>query len=391
MSRHRFSELMEAPEAALAALEGEFQRHSHGREAGEGRGANVRDVYVAQIDRQILDDRIQHRLDEIASLRLEQARLVLKEMAEVDAGAREDLAFKNAHILEAIVMACYRPAVPFSTRDEESGPDVRGRLSADGDEWQKVLRRALPRQNEAGRSIMANARACGRVEDPTGAHLGSGFRVTPDLFATNRHVAVALYRQRDLRWVPVVPGGGQVGFDRVAGADRPHAIAFEDVVHIDPSLSGPDIALIRLRDAGDHHLKLRDSRLDPRSLEGRIVYAIGHPRVDRGAAVSGVFDCAHSGLKHLMPGCVHWSGQEKEIRHDCSTMGGASGSPLIDAGATNKPGDVDPDDIGVVLAVHFSGAYDVTQVFGPANYAVPSWWVLEALPGALAKEIADAG
>src|SRR5262249_27243842 len=82
--------------------------------------------------------------------------------------------------------------------------------------------------------------------------------------------------------------------------------------------------------------------------------------------------------KRLAPGQIMSVGPE-ELEHDCSTLGGNSGSPVVRLGT------------GEVVGLHFSG------VFLQANYAVPAPRVREllagvqkgALPGAIQVDTTD--
>src|SRR5207302_83693 len=70
----------------------------------------------------------------------------------------------------------------------------------------------------------------------------------------------------------------------------------------------------------------------------------------------GVYD-----VKRLAPGLVMEGGDRTEIRHDCTTLGGNSGSAVVDLNT------------GKAVGLHFAGLYRV------ANYAVPATVVRERL------------
>lgn len=66
------------------------------------------------------------------------------------------------------------------------------------------------------------------------------------------------------------------------------------------------------------------------------------------------------GVKRLQPGkLTKIAAQERRIEHDASTLGGSSGSPIIDF-ATD-----------LVVGLHFSGAFEQT------NHAVALWKLTE--------------
>ena len=61
-------------------------------------------------------------------------------------------------------------------------------------------------------------------------------------------------------------------------------------------------------------------------------------------------------VKRLQPGrAVTYSAKFSALEHDCSTLGGNSGSPVVDL-ETHQ-----------VIGLHFGGRY------GLGNYAVPLW------------------
>jgi hypothetical protein len=115
--------------------------------------------------------------------------------------------------------------------------------------------------------------------------------------------------------------------------------------------------------ASDHpilELSLQDARqLD----EGHEIFVVGYPAFDpRNPADTQqkVFDGKY-GVKRLQPGALHgrvntasFGNIVPAAAHDCSTLGGNSGSAVFDLST------------GQVLALHFGGQYH------RRNYAVPS-------------------
>jgi S1-C subfamily serine protease len=97
----------------------------------------------------------------------------------------------------------------------------------------------------------------------------------------------------------------------------------------------------------------------PRDLAGRDVYVVGYPAWDTSRsepdALQRIFMDVYN-VKRLQPGqSVAYSTTFSALQHDCSTLGGNSGSPVVDL-ETHQ-----------VVGLHFSGRY------GSANYAVPLW------------------
>ena len=77
-------------------------------------------------------------------------------------------------------------------------------------------------------------------------------------------------------------------------------------------------------------------------------------------AAGGVTFLWYPNVKRLQPGkAVAYSTEYSAVQHDCSTLGGNSGSPVVDL-ETNE-----------VIGLHFGGRY------GVGNYAVPLWALAE--------------
>ncbi len=233
---------------------------------------------------------------------------------------------------------------------------------------------------EHARPLLERAlRAVGRIEDgETGEHYGTGWLVLPNLVVTNRHVALEFAtRQSDGTGAfRTQPGSARrrrirIDFKEEAGGD---AIIEFSVVRI-PFIAAddeqsPDLALFELAPRGTAHeaqpppMVLFDGTPEP----DQLVVALGYPAEDRAEEdrrlMRELFG-GHYSVKRLSPGTVmRVTGEVFE--HDCATLGGSSGSPIVDLAT------------GGVLGVHFSGQSRV------ANWAVSAQvlrTVLEQLPG----------
>jgi S1-C subfamily serine protease len=124
-----------------------------------------------------------------------------------------------------------------------------------------------------------------------------------------------------------------------------------------------DLALLRVAETSADGRPLPDplpvAASPPADLSGRDVYVVGYPAWDTGRsepeALQRIFMDVYN-VKRLQPGqAVAYSTTFSALEHDCSTLGGNSGSPVVDL-ETHQ-----------VVGVHFSGRY------GSANYAVPLW------------------
>ena len=101
----------------------------------------------------------------------------------------------------------------------------------------------------------------------------------------------------------------------------------------------------------------------PADLPGHPVYCVGYPAYDgrrnEPESMSRIFTDIYN-VKRLQPGTTtELASQQNVVKHDCSTLGGNSGSPVFDL--TDHR----------VLGLHFGGRY------GLGNYAVPLWRMVE--------------
>jgi len=205
----------------------------------------------------------------------------------------------------------------------------------------------------------------GRVEVPSSPILpyaGTGFVVGRGLIATNRHVA-QLFSQGLGLTIRYRLGDAAIDFKRQIDAPDEECAAYllvKGVVMVHPYW---DMALLQVDGlTTDRMLKL--SIRSPEELVDRNVVAIGYPaRDDRNdlALQDRVFGRTYN-VKRLQPGVIRarakvqsFENNVNAITHDASTLGGNSGSAVIDV------------DTGEVVALHFAGEYL------KANYAVPMY------------------
>jgi endonuclease G len=258
--------------------------------------------------------------------------------------------------LETIVLRVGRPVLAivegrprFETPDTES--EVwRSRLAAAAE----PLRRA--------------ARAVGRIEvqrHPQLQWVGTGWLVADDTIVTNRHVAVEFgARGSDRFTFRQGLGGGRIGsaIDFLREVDQPARLQSRvvEILYIADD-DGPDVAMLRIEpvSTGD--------RPQPIPLAGRTAVAgqqiavVGYPardsRIPDQRLMQSIFGDVYD-RKRLAPGQVT-DVQADVLLHDCSTLGGNSGSVLLDLAS------------GRAVGLHFAGR------FLEANYAVPAAIVAE--------------
>jgi endonuclease G, mitochondrial len=203
----------------------------------------------------------------------------------------------------------------------------------------------------------------GRIELPNSTLLpyaGTGFVVGKGLVATNRHVA-QIFAQGIGLTIRYRGGDAAIDFKRQVDTpeeDRSGYLSVRGVEMIHPYW---DMALLQV-DGLPTDKMLRLSLLSPDQLVNRNIVAVGYPALDPRNDVA-LQDKIFGGVyyvKRLQPGVVRaraevqsFENQVNAMTHDASTLGGNSGSAIIDV------------DSGEVVALHFAGEYL------KANYAVP--------------------
>ena len=235
-------------------------------------------------------------------------------------------------------------------------------------------------------SVIRRTRGVGRIDTAARVHVGTGWFVAEGLLLTNRHVAGALCGldpHYDPTWLDKLPSAvvaTNAQWDKDPSkravwdpADAPSAAnaAIGTITKIRAFHPLLDMALLDITGiANSKGLVLRMRAAPPATLVRHEVYVAGYPAVIPPYGVSPQVakllfpDATSSGLKRVSPGQLvalvdglPIATNNPRGSHDGSTLGGSSGSPVVDF-----------DDHRVV-ALHYMGQY------GVANYAVPLWLV----------------
>ena len=228
----------------------------------------------------------------------------------------------------------------------------------------------------AARTQLVRAiRASGRIELQNHSFdwVGTGWLLRPDIIVTNRHVAALFARQSGDRFVfrfgldgrPVTADIDFLEeFDR--DQERTRTFRLRRVLHIEPD-RGPDIAFLEVAPEGDKALAEHLSLAGALPEVHRQVAVVGYPardsRIPDLALMEDIFGDVFD-KKRLAPGQISGHGSTT-VQHDCSTLGGNSGSVVLDLAS------------GEAVGLHFAGR------FLEANFAVPAPTVADRLDRAL--------
>jgi endonuclease G len=218
--------------------------------------------------------------------------------------------------------------------------------------------------------LQAATRAVGRINVkgvPQG-YVGTGWLIDKNIVVTNRHVAqafggrqtgrLALRKGRTTR--PV-----DVSIDFLEEAGRRQRLAFQivEIVHMEED-DGPDFVLLRVDEASNRRELPAPIRLAPTPARPeQQVAVIGYPardsRVPNRRLLQSIFGDVYD-KKRLAPGQVN-EARPDQLLHDCSTLGGNSGSVVVDLTT------------GEAVGLHCAGRFLET------NYAVPAGVLAERM------------
>jgi S1-C subfamily serine protease len=259
--------------------------------------------------------------------------------------------------LETIVRPLARPVLVI--RDNQATIEF---LGPDSEVWKSRIVTAKPILDRV-------IPAVGRVEvtnHPDFTWLGTGWLVADDIIVTNRHVAQEFARRgtNGLTFRAGFNGGRMTSrIDFLEEDQRFNSLeyAVTSVLFIARS-SEPDVAFMRIRPQTSRPLPA-PIILAEQITGDEFIATIGYPardsRVPDQDLVLRIFGDVYE-KKRLAPGKII-NVADDELQHDCSTLGGNSGSPTIDLATGNA------------LGLHFSG------LFMEANFAVPAPKVRELL------------
>lgn len=205
-----------------------------------------------------------------------------------------------------------------------------------------------------------------------GLVVGTGFVVAPRIVMTNRHVAEVFAMARDDAFPFLKDGRGEqepvvlIDFGGVYD-EQQNVHRIERVLFI-ARRDEPDVALLELREtpgrAAPEPVPMQLTAPAADALP-REAFAVGYPTFDQGDARVPLFFRLLR-VKRVSLGRMsrlgRWEGMPR-LFHDCTTLGGSSGSPLADLGS------------GAVWGLHFHGQKQTAD--GSGNVAEPIWRLAE--------------
>ena len=288
----------------------------------------------------------------VEATRRERARVVGKGidgLAKVAEGRERDLDADERLGMRAIILLEGRPAILIQEGDFGEPPQGWARLAEHRERIREVITRS------------------GRIEVRGHLNLnwlGTAFLVAPGTLMTNRHVAQEFCLRDGERWTFRPGVTTRVDFLKELGSVAALEFEITEAIGIH---EGHDLALLRVQSASSGGRALPDplsvAASEPADLRERDVYVVGYPALDtrrnEPAPIRRIFADVYD-VKRLQPGrTVGYSTEYSAIQHDCSTLGGNSGSPVVDLESNQ------------VIGLHFGGRY------GVGNYAVPLWQLVE--------------
>ncbi len=284
--------------------------------------------------------------------------------------------------LEAVIELANRPALKIINNDVDPDDFVSPRTNF----WRKEL--------ESHRDVIKQfIPSVGRIEfknHPNLKYAGTGWLVTDNIIVTNRHVAKTFAFQEAGKFIfETNHAEGKtikvnIDFREEFRVNEEEEFEIIDVLYIEPD-SGSDIAFLKVRRNGDKPRSIIPLALATEIPDtGSKIAVIGYPAKDSRsnplapAILYEIFEDIYD-VKRLQPGEILSKAAMRSPRpgdisvpvftHDCSTLGGNSGSVVLDFKT------------GKAIGLHFAG------IFKEENQAVPATIVEQRLNDLLSGKL----
>lgn len=266
-------------------------------------------------------------------------------------GGLESVNDDQSFMLETIVLRVGRPVLAIAENTA-----VLEFKDAESEVWKERLVNAKSQLFKAIQSV-------GRIElqnHPSYDWVGTGWLVDKNVIVTNRHVAEVFGKNSGTGFVFRQGSDGtsvKASIDFLEEIDRTAEFVFRctAILHIEPE-PGPDMAFLKVEAIGGKQIPGRINLSSSATQTKQDIAVIGYPardsRIPDQQLMTDIFGNVYD-KKRLAPGQVIGV-SDKQLLHDCSTLGGNSGSVLLDLKT------------GEAVGLHFAGR------FLESNFAVPS-------------------
>jgi hypothetical protein len=200
-------------------------------------------------------------------------------------------------------------------------------------------------------SIESVTRSVGKIEkliDGKREFLGTGFLIGKQVVMTNRHVLELFGVKGEKRWIIQRPAEPTIDYDGEYHTTARRDFAMEEVIAVHDQL---DLALVRVSSQSTFGFLPPDPiNLSSKMPDQRTLYVVGFPAIDTShrtppTVIQSIFADVFE-VKRLQPGeLLGIFDEENEFAHDCSTIGGNSGSCIVDFASST------------VAGLHYRGTY----------------------------------
>ena len=271
--------------------------------------------------------------------------------------AASQAALENDLQLESIVLRRTRPVLAI----KENVTQLVFQDEQDSEIWKERIGRAQGALDVA-------IRAVGRINLSGGdlEWVGTGWLVRDNVIVTNRHVArmFAIRKGDGFTFKMAESGPVNAAVDFLQEIDNPNTLSFKLLkpLHIE-NADGLDVAFFEVELTGGNPKLAQPLPVAVKSAKTQSAAVIGYPAYDSRIPEPDLMEQIYGNIynkKRLAPGAVTLT-EENRILHNCTTLGGNSGSAVVDF------------ESGQALGLHFSGT------FLTANYAVPANLVQDLL------------
>ena len=239
----------------------------------------------------------------------------------------------NPNTTEAIVMSHGYPSLLVQNGDYARPENL-------------VWRQRLDPHRNRIKNVIANTGRVDLINDPDYKWVGTAWRVNEDTFITNQHVAklFSLAQNGNISIRPGIKVHIDIAEEHASEEQLEYLIG--SIRHIENvSMGGVDMAVLTLdRKAAD--IAADPIELAPTSTDSEFIGVVGYPAHDH-RNPQDVMDRIFNGnynVKRLAPGKIMQSSYSENVfTHNCTTLGGNSGSVVFDIAS------------GHAIGLHFAG------------------------------------